>query len=236
MSGPLSLDGRRALVTGGASGIGASTTALLRERGADVVTVDLRGGDIAADVRDERSVASAVAAAAERLGGAPDLVVTAAGIYRIAPAVETTAAEWDEVLEINLRGTFFTAREAARAMTGGGAIVTIASTAALQPDADEPTAPYNASKAGVVALTKQLAVELAPGRIRVNTVCPGVIDTPMLRVMDDREAGERFVREGVPLQRLGAAADVAQAIAFLASDAAAYITGVALPVDGGLSL
>ena len=236
MSGPLSLDGRRALVTGGASGIGAATTALLRERGADAVTVDLRGGDIAAVVRDERSVASAVAAAAERLGGAPDLVVTAAGIYRIAPAVVTTAAEWDEVLEINLRGTFFTAREAARAMTGGGAIVTIASTAALQPDADEPTAPYNASKAGVVALTKQLAVELAPHRIRVNTVCPGVIDTPMLRVMDDPEAGERFVRESVPLQRLGAAADVAQAIAFLASDAAAYITGVALPVDGGLSL
>jgi len=236
VSGPLSLDGRRALVTGGASGIGAATTALLRERGADVVTVDLHGGDIAADVRDEQSVAAAVAAASERLGGAPDLVVTAAGIYRVAPAVETTAAEWDEVLEINLRGTFFTAREAARAMTGGGAIVTIASTAALQPDAGEPTAPYNASKAGVVALTKQLAVELAPHRIRVNTVCPGVIDTPMLRVMDDPEAGERFLREGVPLQRLGAPSEVAQAIAFLASDAAAYITGVALPVDGGLSL
>lgn len=236
MSGPLGLDGRRALVTGGGSGIGAATAALLRECGADVVTVDLRGGDIAADVRDEQSVAYAVAAASERLGGAPDVVVTAAGIYRIAPAVETTAAEWDEVLEINLRGTFFTAREAARAMTDGGAIVTIASTAALQPDADEPTAPYNASKAGVVALTRQLAVELAPRRIRVNTVCPGVIDTPMLRVMDDPEAGERFLREGVPLQRLGAPAEVAQAIAFLASDAAAYITGVALPVDGGLSL
>jgi NAD(P)-dependent dehydrogenase (short-subunit alcohol dehydrogenase family) len=232
----LRLDGRRALVTGGASGIGAATTALLRERGAVVVTVDLRGGDITADVRDEQSIAAAFTAAAGHLGAPPDLVVTAAGIYRIAPAVDTTVAEWNEVLEINLRGTFLTAREAARTMTGGGAIVTIASTAALQPDADEPTAHYNASKAGVVAITKQLAVELAPRGIRVNTICPGVIDTPMLRMMDDPVAGEAFLREGVPLRRLGRPAEVAETIAFLASNAASYITGVAVPVDGGLSL
>jgi NAD(P)-dependent dehydrogenase (short-subunit alcohol dehydrogenase family) len=239
VSAGLVAHGRRALVTGGGSGIGAATAELLRERGAHVVTVDLSGGDIAADVRDEASVAAAVSTAAERLGCAPDVVVTAAGIYRIAPALSLDAAEWDEVLETNLRGTFLTAREAARAMAAagsGGAIVTIASTAALQPDAGEPTAHYNASKAGVVALTRQLAVELAPHRIRVNTVCPGVIDTPMLRAMDDPEAGERFVRDSVPLQRLGTARDVAETIAFLASDAAAYITGVALPVDGGLSL
>jgi meso-butanediol dehydrogenase/(S,S)-butanediol dehydrogenase/diacetyl reductase len=223
------VNGRRALVTGGASGIGAATAALLRGRGAQVVTADLRGGDITVDVRDGHSVSQAVLAAADRLGGPPDVVVTAAGIYRIAPAVAITAAEWDEVHEVNLRGTFLTAREAARAMTAagtGGAIVTIASTAALEPDAGEPTAHYNASKAGVVA----------PHRIRVNTVCPGVIDTPMLRLMDDPEAGEQFLREDVPLQRLGAPGEVAEAICFLASDAAAYITGVALPVDGGLSL
>jgi NAD(P)-dependent dehydrogenase (short-subunit alcohol dehydrogenase family) len=204
-----------------------------------VITADLRGGDVAVDVRDARSVTDALAAAAERLDGVPDLVVTAAGIYRIAPAVAITAAEWDEVQEINLRGTFLTTREAARAMAAAGspgAIVTIASTAALQPDAAEPTAHYNASKAGVIALTKQLAVELAPHGIRVNAVCPGVIDTPMLRLMDDPEAGERFLREDVPLGRLGTAAEVADAIAFLASGAASYITGVALPVDGGLSL
>jgi len=233
------VNGRRALVTGGASGIGAATAALLRDRGATILTADLRGGDLTVDVRDERSVTDAVAAAVERLGGAPDVVVTAAGIYRIEPAASITASQWDEVQDVNLRGTFLTARETARAMTAagtGGAIVTIASTAALQPDAGEPTAHYNASKAGVVALTKQLAVELAPHRIRVNSVCPGVIDTPMLRLMDDPEAGARFLEDGVPLQRLGAPAEVAEAICFLASDAAAYITGVALPVDGGLSL
>ena len=98
----------------------------------------------------------------------------------------------------------------------------------------EPSAHYNASKAGVVALTKQLAIELAPQRIRVNCVCPGVIDTPMLRVLDS-EAGAVWVRETVPLSRLGRPEEVARVIAFLASDEASYVTGVALPIDGGLT-
>lgn len=233
------LAGRRALVTGGASGIGAATARLLAERGAAVVTLDLEGGDVTVDVRDEGWVERAVEEAAQRLGGPPDIAVASAGVYRIERFVRTSADEWNDVLATNLRGVFLTGRAVARMLIdaeAGGAIVNLASTAALVADASEPTASYNASKAGVVALTRQMAVELAPHDIRVNCVCPGVIDTPMLRLMDDPEAGERYLRESVPLRRLGTAGEVARAIAFLASDEATYITGVALPIDGGATL
>src|SRR3954453_17864638 len=232
------LSGRRALVTGGSSGIGAATAALLRERGATVATLDLHDADLTADVRDEVMIADAVAAASGLLGGAPDLLGASAGIYRVEPFLTLPSAEWDDVQAINLRGVFLTGREVARSMIagGGGSIVNLASTAALSADPGEPTAHYNASKAGVVALTRQMAVELAPHGIRVNCVCPGLIDTPMLRMMDDPEAGERYLHESVPLARLGAAREVAAAIAFLASQEAAYVTGVALPIDGGLTL
>jgi NAD(P)-dependent dehydrogenase (short-subunit alcohol dehydrogenase family) len=233
------LAGRRALVTGGVSGIGAATARLLVERGATVVTLDRAGGDVVADVRDETAVERALADAGRLLGGPPDLVVASAGIYRIEPFLSMSAGEGDEVVETNLRGVFLTGRAAARALIdagSAGAIVNLASMAALVADASEPTAHYNASKAGVVALTRQMAVELAPHGIRVNCVCPGVIDTPMLRLMDDPEAGDRYLRGSVPLGRLGAADEVARAIAFLASDESSYITGVALPIDGGATL
>jgi NAD(P)-dependent dehydrogenase (short-subunit alcohol dehydrogenase family) len=131
------------------------------------------------------------------------------------------------------------ARAVARALIDAGcrgSIVNLASTAALRADAAEPAAHYNASKAGIVSLTQQLAVEWAPHGIRVNAVCPGVIDTPMLRMMDDREAGEAYLRGGVPLQRLGTPHEVASCVAFLASDQASYVTGAALIVDGGATL
>jgi NAD(P)-dependent dehydrogenase (short-subunit alcohol dehydrogenase family) len=241
-------DGRRALVTGGCSGIGRSTAALLADRGARVVLLDLREGvasdaeavgavaGIAADVRDDASVDAAVADAVEALSGPIDVLVNAAGIYRIASLGELPAAEWDDVLDTNLRGTFLVSRSVVQAGTspeGGSAIVNMASIAALVADAGEPAAHYNASKAGIVALTKQMAVEWADRGVRVNAVAPGVIDTPMLRMMDDPQIGRSYLATRVPLRRLGRAEEVAEVIAFLASDRATYVTGTTVVVDGG---
>lgn len=230
------LAGRRALVTGGASGIGAATAERLADEGAQVAVLDRNTSPLGADVRDEAQVARAVAAAADQLGGPVDVLVNSAGIYRIAPLLDLDRGEWDEVVDVNLKGTFLVSRAVARALAAsgrGGAIVNLSSMAAVSADAQEPTAHYNASKAGVIALTKQMAVEWAPFGIRVNAVCPGAIDTPMLRLMDDPAAGRDWIEREVPLRRLGRPEEVAALVAFLASDEAAYITGAAVTVDGG---
>ena len=239
--------GRRALVTGGVSGIGLATVRRLRAEGAQVVTLDRRPpgpdaptGDrtahVAADVTSPPQVAAAVREAARLLGGPADVLLNAAGVYRIRPMLDLSAAEWDETLAVNLRGPFLVGQAFAAALIEAGLpgeIVNIGSTAALVADAAEPSAHYNASKAGVLALTRQMAVEWAPHGIRANAVCPGVIDTPMLRLMDNPAAGQAYLEAGVPLRRLGTADEVAAVIVFLASTEASYLTGVAIPVDGG---
>jgi NAD(P)-dependent dehydrogenase (short-subunit alcohol dehydrogenase family) len=243
------MSGRRAIVTGGASGIGLATVRRLRAEGASVVAldrnVDVRGGDpptgvhfLQCDVRDEGAVAGAIAEANRRLTETADVLVNCAGVYRVVPLVTMSPTEWDEVLNTNLRGTFLASQAFARVLltTGlGGSIVNLASTAGLAADATEPSAHYNASKAGVISLTKQMAVEWTPQGIRVNAVCPGVIDTPMLRMMDDPLAGRTFLDTSVPLRRLGTAEEVAAVIVFLASSEASYLSGVAVPVDGGMT-
>lgn len=243
-------DGRRALVTGGASGIGLATARLLREEGAAVALLDrdeealaaaaaeLEAATVPADVTDPEAVERAVGDAAEALGGPPGVLVNAAGIYRIGPLLELSAEGWDEVQDVNLRGSFLVAGAVARLLVGEGApgaIVNLASTAALLADPVEPAAHYDASKAGVVMLTKQMAVEWAQYGIRANAVCPGLIDTPMLRIMDDPAGGEAYLQARVPLRRIGSAGEVAACIAFLASDDASYVTGTTLTIDGGLT-
>jgi NAD(P)-dependent dehydrogenase (short-subunit alcohol dehydrogenase family) len=191
---------------------------------------------VTADVTSAEQVMQAVQRAAELLDGPADVLVNAAGVYRIRPLLELDTADWDEMLAINLRGPFLVGRAVAAALieaSSQGAIVNIGSTAAFVADAAEPTAHYNASKAGVLALTRQMAVEWAPHGIRANAVCPGVIDTPMLRLMDDPAAGQAYLDAGVPLRRLGSADEVAAVIVFLASADASYLTGAAVPVDGG---
>jgi NAD(P)-dependent dehydrogenase (short-subunit alcohol dehydrogenase family) len=239
------LAGRRALVTGAASGIGLATAVRLQSEGARVVGMDRRWPDglpecwigrLTADVTSIAQVTGAVQRAAELLGGPADVLVNAAGVYQIRPLLEIDTGDWDETLAINLRGPFLVGRAIAAALIEDGlpgAIVNIGSTAALVADAAEPTAHYSASKAGVLALTRQMAVEWAPHGIRANAVCPGVIDTPMLRLMDDPIAGRAYLKTGVPLRRLGRADEVAAVIVFLASPDASYLTGAAVPVDGG---
>jgi NAD(P)-dependent dehydrogenase (short-subunit alcohol dehydrogenase family) len=243
------LDGRRALVTGGASGIGRATAAVLTERGARVAILDRSAEELAlaakelgavaveADVRDEPSVSRAVTDAVAALGGGIDVLANAAGIYRFTPLDQVSVAEWDDVLDTNLRGTFLVSRAAMRtdAATERRAIVNVASIAAVVGDAAEPAGHYNASKAAVVALTKQMAIEWAAWGVRVNAVAPGVIDTPMLRLMDDPHAGQAYLDARVPLRRLGRPEEVAEVIAFLASDGAAYVTGTTVFVDGGVT-
>ena len=246
---PGRMAGRRALITGGAGGIGLACARRLLAEGAEAVLLDRRpdalssaavvgAAPVACDIRDPAAVTTAVARAAGLLNGPADVLVNAAGVYRIAPLLDLTPDEWDDVLAVNLRGSFLAGRAMAAALIAAGlagAIVNISSTAGLVADAAEPSAHYNASKAGVLALTRQMAAEWAPYGIRANAVCPGVIDTPMLRVMDDPAAGAAYLRTAVPQGRLGSAEEVAAAVVFLASDDASYLTGAAVPVDGGVT-
>jgi NAD(P)-dependent dehydrogenase (short-subunit alcohol dehydrogenase family) len=242
--------GRRALVTGAGAGIGRAIACRLAQAGARVACLDIEasaaeevveeiraaGGSAlarTADVSNEAAVRAAIGSAVEALEGL-DVLVNNAGIVVIKRFEETTLEEWDRTFGVNLRSLFLTCQAALPALrdSPSAAIVNIASMAAIRYTV--PHVPYAATKGGVVSFTRDLAYELGEDRIRVNAVAPGPTSTAMMAQLTDEQleaAGMRFV-----LGRIGRPEDVAEAVAFLASDRAGYITGATLPVTGGAEL
>jgi 2-hydroxycyclohexanecarboxyl-CoA dehydrogenase len=245
------LDGSIALVTGGASGIGAATARRLAAVGARVAIADIDiegaravageidGVGVEMDVADVTSVRQGVAAAVEQFG-APDILVNNAGTDRFAFFVNTDEEIWDTVLGVNLRGTIAVTHAVLPSMqrNGRGAIVNVASEAGRV--GSQGSAIYSAAKAGVIGFTRAIARESARFGVRVNAVAPGPIDTPLLNAAEELhgEIGARL-RQGMidatALRRIGTPDEVAAAIAFLAGDDASYITGQTINVSGGLS-
>jgi NAD(P)-dependent dehydrogenase (short-subunit alcohol dehydrogenase family) len=244
------IEGRTALITGGARGIGLAIAERLVADGARVALVDLpqsnveevaarlRNGSRTAvgffgDVTSAADIEQAVDAAIREFGGI-DILVNNAGIAPMQPFLETGADLFDRVMSVNVRGSFLMALACARVMAeaGGGCIVQIASTCAFTSGASRNLSVYNMSKAAVRQMVASLAAELAP-RIRINAVAPGNIDTDMTRACMPEEAALAATIRKVPLGTLGQPTDVAAACAFLCSDDARYITGQTLVVDGG---
>src|SRR5687768_10523959 len=227
------LEDRVALVTGAASGIGREIAERFRREGARVSGFDLAGEvAIHGDVRSPADVERAVGQVVESEGRI-DILVNSAGVREIADVYTMATEEWDNVIAVNLSGTFYCCQAAARRMRGGGrgVIANIASVGGLIGLARRPA--YTAAKHGVVGLTKTLARDLGPAGIRVNAICPGLIRTPLTEQYFAEDAFEEGLRTVVPQGRVGAAADVADAAVYLASDQSAYVSGVALVVDGG---
>lgn len=231
------LDGAVALVTGGASGIGRACCERFASEGASVVSLDLEGGDHRVDVRDEDAVGAAIAGVVEEHGRL-DIVVNSAGVAGGGPVHLVDRADWQRVIDINLTGTFLVCKHALRHMVpqGSGSIVNIASIEGVQ--GTEGGSSYNAAKGAVVILTKNMAIDYGRAGIRVNCICPGFIDTPLLRSVMGSEgmAQVRDVyRDLHVLGRFGRADEIASAAAFLASEDASFVTGHALVVDGGFT-
>jgi NAD(P)-dependent dehydrogenase (short-subunit alcohol dehydrogenase family) len=238
------LKGKRVLITGGAGGIGAETAARFLEEGSSVVALDrdpvalerLRAhssalaGTVCADVSDPESVAQGFQQLDGQVGGL-DILINNAGISIRHDFLDIPAQEWRQVIDVNLNGVFFVAQQAARRMLAGrgGVILNMGSTNGLM--GYPYYADYNASKAGVIELTRSMALELAP-TVRVNAVCPGFILTPMQEAEYTPERQRAFAAK-IPLKRLGRPADVAALLAFLASEEAAFITGQTFVIDGG---
>ena len=253
MSGRLS--GKVALITGAASGIGLATAERFLAEGASVVLADVQaermeseaarlgGSDrravaVVMDVTSSEDNRRAVEVAVEHFGRL-DVLFANAGIGYSGAILDATDEDWDQVMAVNARGVFLSARESIRRMLAqdqpGGSVIINGSISGLAGIPGQ--APYAPSKGAVVQLTRQLAVEYAAKGVRVNCVCPGTVDTPVLRrgmaMSGDPEGFLAMLVAGHPIGRIGRAEEIASAVAFLASDEASFITGAILPVDGG---
>jgi NAD(P)-dependent dehydrogenase (short-subunit alcohol dehydrogenase family) len=237
-------DGKRAFVTGAGSGIGEAVARALHAEGASVTLADVSesAGVIAAELGDDRAAAVRLdvrdeAQVADALRGDVDVLVNVAGIGSTTNAPDTSLEVWENVFAVNARGTFLTCKHAIPGMAarGGGAIVNVSSVAALV--GLKNRAAYAASKGAVLAFTRALAVDHVANGIRVNAVCPGTVDSPWVRRLVE-DVGESLdaLRARQPMGRLGTPAEIAEAILYLASDQAAFVTGTGLVIDGGLTM
>ncbi len=249
--------GRVVVVTGAAGGIGREVVLRFVAEGAKVVAADLggdeldetvrlvheAGGDaigVAADVTDEGQVRAMVAAASDTYGRLDALVNNAGVEGPVRPLTETDADHFDRVLAVNVRGVFLGMKHAAPviAAQGGGAIVNLSSVAGL--GGTPGIVAYGASKHAVIGVTKTAAMEFAPMQIRVNAVCPSPVETRMMRALeagmnpDDPEAVHALMAASIPLGRYGEPSDVASLVLFLCSDEASFLSGAAIPIDGGM--
>ena len=242
------LEGRVALVTGGASGIGAACVKRFAAEGAIVVGLDLdavaepewaeRGAQrfVAVDVRDEDAIRAAVSSIVEEQQQL-DVVVNAAGVEGFGTAIDIDRDEWERVIGVNLTGTFLVCKHVLPTMVAAkrGSIVNLSSVEGLEAIQSQPA--YSASKGGVVLLTRNLAIDFGAAGVRVNCLCPGLVRTPMTEMLFDpsiAEIRDRFVALHM-LGRAGLPEEIAAAALFLASDDASFVTGHALVVDGGFS-
>lgn len=241
------LNGKVAIVTGGASGIGEMTVREMVKEGANVVIADVNDGlgnnlaqelnqsekkviYVHVDVTNESDIENMIERTVEEFGKV-DIVFNNAGIGSLNPTTELSFEQWRKLVSVNLDGVFLVAKHGIKAMlrNGGGSIVNTASI--LGHVGQAQTAPYAASKGGVVNLTRALAIEYAKENIRVNAVCPGYIETPLLNQLD-KEMKDHLISLH-PIGRLGKPEEIAKAVVFLASDDASFVTGSSLLVDGG---
>jgi NAD(P)-dependent dehydrogenase (short-subunit alcohol dehydrogenase family) len=245
-----SLEGSTALVTGASGVLGAHFARVLHGAGARVVLaarrtealaalaaeLGERAASVALDVTEAAGIARAFDAAAALGFGPCDIIVNNAGIAVTKPVLQQTAEDWDGVLDVNLRGCFLVATEAARRLVAAGRPGSIVNIASILGERIIPgVAGYTAAKAGLLQLTRQLAVELARHRIRVNALAPGYVETPINRDFFASEPGQAMVRR-VPQRRLGQVTDLTGPLLLLASPAGAHMTGATLVVDGGHSV